>query len=330
MKAERFVAIGHITNDLATPGIPFDHLGGAVSYSAVTAKRLGSEAHIITKAPDDHPYVRELRHTGVKVHILPSKIDRITTFKNIYDSARNRQQVVTDKQEPITKKDYDSDQFPKEILNNATVLVAPVIEEVDSGFLQQLQKVKLLGLSPQGYFREVGPGGKVVQKRWSELYKYLSGVDITILSQDDIIINNQLDNQLLQEIIEQSFHVILTKGDKGSTNYINGEVEFEAGAFFLKEDEVDDLTGAGDVFSGAYLTELMKAGATSQTAAFAANLYTALKIMKKSGVGIDSIPNEEQYREFRKEHRERVNQFIFSQTGRKKFYSLSLFKKNAF
>jgi sugar/nucleoside kinase (ribokinase family) len=84
----KFVAVGHIVND----SDPRDHLGGGVSYSAIAAQRLGHEAHIITKCPPDHPYIAGLEHMGVRVHLLPTKLDTITSFKNIYDQGGQRTQ----------------------------------------------------------------------------------------------------------------------------------------------------------------------------------------------------------------------------------------------
>src|SRR5262249_2329259 len=123
--SNRFVAIGHVVNDT----VPKDHLGGAVAYSAVAARRLGYETHIITKCSPDHPYVTDLKEMGVQVHPLPTRLDRITSFHNVYDQNDRRKQRVTDVQEPISLADFPS--FPHTILNDATVLVAAVIGEVD-------------------------------------------------------------------------------------------------------------------------------------------------------------------------------------------------------
>jgi sugar/nucleoside kinase (ribokinase family) len=76
--SKRFVAIGHVVNDSA----PEDHLGGGVAYSAVAARRLGYEAHVITKCPPDHRYVADLKQMGVDVHPLPTRRDTITSFDN--------------------------------------------------------------------------------------------------------------------------------------------------------------------------------------------------------------------------------------------------------
>jgi hypothetical protein len=157
----KFVAVGHIVNDIA----PHDHLGGGVSYSAIAAQRLGHEAHIITKCPPDHPYIADLQHMGVRVHALPTKLDTITSFENIYDQDGKRTQRVREVQEPITRADLPF--FPQNLLKDATVLIAPVIHEVDMDLYPVLARSKMLAVAPQGYFRALNPDGKVTQERWA-------------------------------------------------------------------------------------------------------------------------------------------------------------------
>src|SRR4051794_24184719 len=99
---KKFVAIGHITNDTE----PTDHLGGSVAYLAVAAKRLGLEAHIITKSPPKHPYITQLKKLGITVHSLPSSLATITTFKNSYDQNGRRIMLCLSQQEHIGEKDF--------------------------------------------------------------------------------------------------------------------------------------------------------------------------------------------------------------------------------
>jgi sugar/nucleoside kinase (ribokinase family) len=322
------VAIGHMTIDRPDEVVPQDHLGGGVSYSAVTAARLGHDAHIITKGYND-VYVKDLESMGVTVHVLPSKVDRMTIFKNEYDTDGKRQQIVEERQEPITMEDYMSNNFPIDILNKATVIVAPVIGEVDVRLFPKLRGAKLLGLIPQGYFREVGTDGMVSQKRWSGFNPYLDNVDVTVLSEEDIIIANNFDQRLFEQIASESLSTVLTKGKRGASVYLGNILDHEVNAFLLKKSEENDFIGAGDVFAGAFFTELLKENATYKSASTAATFYAALKIMKLSGVGINSIPTEEQYREFKKEQKERIKEFLRKQIGRKKVYRLSLFEPTA-
>jgi sugar/nucleoside kinase (ribokinase family) len=309
------VVIGHVTNDIT----PHEHLGGGVSYAAVTAERRGFKTHMITKLPPDHPYVKDLRSMGIIVHVLPSKSKDIITFKNTYDTDGKRQQVVSKRQEPITREDYQLDEFPKDILNNATVIAAPVIGEVDPGLFPIFKKSKFFGLLAQGNLRAVGPDGKVFQKRWpKEFDQYLNDVDVTVLSDEDMTINEKFDEDLLRSIAHESDYVALTRGAKGATIYKYGSIDFETGAFALEPKEIDDPTGAGDLFGTIFITELVKENSNLKKSALTATLFSALKIMKRAGIGIDSIPTKKQFIDFKKEYDERIKEFYEREKSRKR------------
>jgi sugar/nucleoside kinase (ribokinase family) len=230
----KFVAVGHIVNDTA----PYDHLGGGVSYSAIAARRLGHEAHIITKCPPDHPYIADLEHMGVRIHLLPAKLDTITSFENIYDHDGNRTQHVREVQEPITCADLPF--FPQDLLKDATVLIAPVIHEVDMNLYPALARGKMLAVAPQGYFRARNSDGKVTQERWLGFEDFLRHAHATIFSDKDIAIGSDtVDDKLLKSIVDECSLVALARGAKGASMYHEGAA-FEFGVLSLQRDE--DIT----------------------------------------------------------------------------------------
>jgi sugar/nucleoside kinase (ribokinase family) len=300
----KFVAVGHIVNDTA----PHDHLGGGVSYSAIAAQRLGHEAHIITKCPPDHPYIADLRHMGVRVHPLPTKLDTITSFENIDDQDERRTQRVCEVQEPITCADLPF--FPQDLLKDATVLVAPVIHEVDTELFPALARSKMLAVAPQGYFRARNSDGKVTQKRWAGFQGFLRHAHVTIFSDKDIAIGSDtVDDELLKAIVDECSLVALTRGAKGASIYREGTA-FEFGALSLHRDETNDLTGAGDTFAAALVTELAR-GTELRAAAVSAAFFAALKIRGAGrGSGIDAIPTLEEVTQFAEANPRRVQCFL--------------------
>jgi sugar/nucleoside kinase (ribokinase family) len=300
----KFVAVGHIVNDTA----PHDHLGGGVSYSAIAARRLGHEAHIITKCPSDHPYIADLEHMGVRVHPLPTKLETITSFENIYDQDGKRTQHVPEVQEPITCADLPF--FPRDLLKNATVLIAPVIHEVDMNLYPALARSKMLAVSPQGYFRALNPDGKVTQERWRGFEGFLRHAHATIFSDKDIAIGSDtVDDKLLKSIVDECSLVALTRGAKGASIYREGAA-FEFGVLSLQRDETHDLTGAGDTFAAALVTELAR-GTALRAAAVSAAFFAALKIRGVGrGSGIDAIPTLEEVAQFAEANPQRVRCFL--------------------
>ena len=302
--SEKITAIGHITKDKAYPE---DVIGGGVSYSMEAINRFGLKGAIITKIPEGHRFIQDLQAHGISVITLPTNSDEITTFRNDYDDNKNRTQTVSARQESITLTDISS--LSNEQLDSSWILVAPVISEVETNVIPKLAEHGLVAVTPQGYFRETGDNGVIFQKEWSGFEHDLSFAAVTILSNDDIAIGGILNEGLLNRLATSSRSLILTKGEKGSDFYENGEKVFSVSAFHLDPSEIKDLTGAGDTFAAAYLAKYLKTKSAYESAVFA-SLVAAIKIMAISGRGIDSIPTKEQIEEFVLANQNRVKEFL--------------------
>src|SRR5687768_2280409 len=87
-----YLVLGHVTKDLVGEGEDASP-GGTVTYSAITAQRLGLQAAIVTAcAPQDDHLLDAARREGVWVHVVDSP--STTTFRNIYDEEGKRTQVI--------------------------------------------------------------------------------------------------------------------------------------------------------------------------------------------------------------------------------------------
>lgn len=302
-----FVAIGHITNDSQ----PTDHLGGGVSYSGMVAERSGLKTSILTKCRENDPYVNYLRERGIDVYVAPSKLDTITTFANIYDKEGNRKQKVSTIQETITAEDLN--ELSPGLLNGAVALVAPVIDEVDMSVFPALKEQgATVAVTPQGYFREAASDGTVLQKRWDGFTKYLPYTSAVVFSNEDLTNGGKVDRGLQREIVEASPLAVMTLGGEGVIIYEQGKDPVEVPAFPLYPTEIVDLTGAGDTFTARLLI-----GAEDKpraTAAAEAHVYTAVKLMGRNGLGLDSIPTEGQVAAFARTHQDRVEEY-FAKNG---------------
>ena len=297
MVGQKFVAIGHITDDI----YPKAHLGGGVSYSAVTAAKLGLDAHIITKCPPNHPYIKKLNDLGVTVHVLPSSLNIITTFNNKYDLQGKRKQIVTEIQESISLKDKIS--IPRQILKDSIIVVAPVTSsDVDVRLFPDFARYGSLNIIPQGYFRNISKDGAVVQTKWKIFEKHISNIKIAVLSEEDIILQPEIINKLPL--------VVLTQGAKGATVYRKGREICKTKAFPLLKKELVDFEGAGDVFAAVFIVEMIKNQENIKAASVAAGLFAAVKIAGISGIGVDSIPSGEQVKEFLNKHSKPVKHMV--------------------
>lgn len=271
MTKKSFTAIGHIVNDIE----PHDHLGGGVSYASIAAAKLGYKASIITRCPPDHPYIEELRQLGVTVHILPIKNNTITSFSNIYDAHGQRTQHVTEQQDPITLADLE--ELGKFLEQDSIILAAPVIGEVDMQLFPHLAQYGTLAVTAQGYFRHIEQDGRVTHRLWKGFEDYLTFCKMVIFSEEDISINGKRNTTLLKKITNACKMIVLTQGAHGATVYQQGQDPLHTDAIPLKDSEIIDFTGAGDVFAAAFITEYAKSGDV-KAASLAAHNYAALKL----------------------------------------------------
>ena len=75
--APDFLAVGHVTRDIVPGGYT---AGGAVTYSAVTALRMGLASAVVTSAAPDVDLRSEMPGIDVRVSVSAET----TTFENLY------------------------------------------------------------------------------------------------------------------------------------------------------------------------------------------------------------------------------------------------------
>ena len=224
-----FLAIGHIPKDLTPDGFT---LGGAVTFGALAAKRLGLSPAVVTSVGSDV----ELSHTlsGIPVHVVPSS--QTTTFLNTYVSGR-RTQYIKEVGGRISASDV-----PSEWLAAPLVMLGPLAQEVDAG-LVKLFPQSIVVASIQGWLRQWDDEGKVSSCSWSGK-DVLPYVDAAILSIDDIE-----DTAALDAWKDLTSVLIFTQGSEGIDVHFEGAWH-QVNAYPVNE---VDPTGAGDVFAAAYL-----------------------------------------------------------------------------
>ncbi len=255
--------IGHLTRDISADGYT---IGGAVSYSGITARRLGAEVSVLTRAhPDD---VRFLEAEGIQVYNLPTQV--YTTFHNVYHKDIRIQQVLA-VAGPIMEKEV-----PPEIYEADVLLLAPVAQEVDPAIAVHARNT--LAATPQGWMREWDLQGKVYPIPWYSSGRILPFLDIIIFSDQDLV----GDLSILPTIIDSVPLVAITRAAKGCVLYDRGQ---RCQVHTRPAREID-ATGAGDTFAAAFLVELMR-GRSPHQAAYFANVTASLSI---EAIGLGGIP----------------------------------------
>ena len=97
-----YLVIGHITRDISNGKVT---TGGCAYYGAVTARKLGISAAMVTSCPNDFGFPKDLE--GVEITTIPSR--DVTAFINDYvtrNGSFNRTQTIISTAKNITISKY--------------------------------------------------------------------------------------------------------------------------------------------------------------------------------------------------------------------------------
>ena len=262
-----FVAIGHVTRDLLPEG--GWRLGGAVTYAALTATRLGLRAAIVTSAPPDLLSALAAILPDIPLSVITSS--EATTFENIYTPV-GRQQVLHSRAAPLTL-----DHVPAAWRDAPIVLLAPVAQEVDAN-LATIFPVSIVAATPQGWLRQWDERGHVSPTPLAhpELLPHLQAL---ILSREDV---PPPADTLIGAWAENVPIIAVTNGPEGAHLWENG---MKSGPFAGYPAREVDPTGAGDVFAAAFLCALHESGNAAAAVDFA-NRVAACSVERSGSEGI--------------------------------------------
>jgi len=263
-----FLTVGHASRDVLPDG--GYRIGGTVAYASITAARLGRRPAVLTRAAIDFPVAASL--PGVQVRHLPSPLT--TTFENVYGPT-GRHQVIHAVADPLRCGDV-----PEEWKAVPVVLLGPLAQEIQPDMVGCFRG--LVGAIPQGWMRQWDDQGYVTSRRWASAGRVLSGVGVLVLSEEDL----GGDLTPLEEYVALCPIVVLTSGWQGASVFLEGR-RYEVPP--RPTHEVDP-TGAGDVFTAAFLIRFQETN-DALVAAHFANVVASFSVDQ---VGTQSIPTREQ------------------------------------
>jgi sugar/nucleoside kinase (ribokinase family) len=242
-----FLVIGHVAKDVVPGGW---RLGGTAAYASVQATRLGLRAAVVTSAPGSIDLAALL--PGVEVHRVPSR--RATTFRNCYHDG-HRSQFLLAQARSLALTDV-----PDAWRTAPIVILGPVCSEVPPE-ATSLFPQSLLGVSAQGWLRELGPQQRVTRRAWPDSPSWQAAAALFV-SEDDL----DGDTGSLDRWTATFPVVAYTQSSRGACLHVNGRWS-HIDAF--PEREVDP-TGAGDIFATAFLARLSETSDLALAARFAA------------------------------------------------------------
>lgn len=229
------VAIGHVTIDIVEGE---RRLGGAVSYAALTAHRLGVNTGVVTSAGRDFPFWE--RFTSLYTKAIESPC---TTELEHHFVEGKRRQRVRQLARPIESEHLTG--LP--LAADAAVLYCPVVHEIEAP-LSRLAPRGLVAVAPQGFFRRWDDSGWISIGEWHEAERALADVDAVCMSEEDA----PVPEELAERFTGRAF--VITRGRRGCRVYSGADV-FDFPAVPARE---VDATGAGDVFAAAFVVALQR------------------------------------------------------------------------
>lgn len=242
--------IGHLTIDLLKGNCGSSKLpGGPAYYTSIAGKSMNLTVTTITKVGLDYPssFLDKLKSYGVEVKLTTAQRPT-TTFEIEYDGDRRMR---------LLKKCVD---YTLEDLNQQFgrgLHLGPVAGEIPSKVASQaMRKAEFTSIDVQGFIRSFDEEGKITLRpsvdnilTKAELIKCSLEEARAITGETDPEASLRKLSTLGPEI------VILTLGPQGALMAIDGK-GYRGPAYPWVE--VRDVTGAGDVFIGAFLAGVLK------------------------------------------------------------------------
>jgi sugar/nucleoside kinase (ribokinase family) len=264
------LVVGHVTRDEVDGGV---RLGGAASYAALAAARLGFQTCLVTVAPPEDPLLDPLRRAPrLQIHCVASEV--MTTFALEY-AGTERRLWLRRRARPLAIGDV-----PAAWLHPPVAYVGPVAGECDAALVNGLQ-ARFVGAGLQGWLRRTDADGRVEPARLAEAPEIGEppALNVAIVSEED----HPAVEGVAQACVARGAAVAITRGARGATLWTRKE-RIDVPAAPAREVEP---TGAGDVF-GVVLTLELAAGKPLLAAGRAAAAAAARVV---EGPGLGTLPD---------------------------------------
>lgn len=260
--------------------------GGTVWYAALFLAGLGRRVAVV--GIGDDKLKRRLARRGVDVRHF-SDAGPVTVFENTYSAGVRKQRAWAG-------GDIDRADVPQAAFDAPGLLVGPVLQEVDPAIMHTARSGCLM-LDAQGFLRQLSTAGDVILRMTPDAETALRHCDILkVDAREAAVITATGDIESAGRHLYRMGPrtVIITQGRDGAFFY--------DGTRFMQirapEVDVVDPTGAGDVFSAAFLVRYIASGNLAAAGRFA---VTAAALSTR-GFGASALPSETEISSLMKRH----------------------------
>jgi sugar/nucleoside kinase (ribokinase family) len=254
-----YLVVGHVSRDVKGDGYV---AGGTVVYSALAAQAMGCRTAVLTSTSPDYDLTDLF--PGISIRNIPAQ--QSTTYKNTYHQGRRQQQILG-----VAAK-ITAENVPYEWRRASIVHLGPIANEIESDLIDLFTN-SLVGLTPQGWYREWDERGRISSHEWSGATKVMPLAAAVIISMEDLP-----DKATFDRVLQLSPLVVLTQQAGGCTIFFRGESR-QIPAPVVTE---VNPTGAGDIFATAFLVRLHQTKGNPWEAGDFANRVAACSVANDS------------------------------------------------
>jgi sugar/nucleoside kinase (ribokinase family) len=149
------------------------------------------------------------------------------------------------------------DEASRKLLSQADILVvAPLAPNYPADYVRELLDAVpsscLKVCCPQGYFREVHGDGTITPREFVEAEGLVSRFDLVLLSEEDH--PTATEQALAWKKQAPRTHIIVTQGPRGAALALDSQLS-PVPTKPIKQEDIVDSVGCGDVFSAAVMCE---------------------------------------------------------------------------
>ena len=254
MKNYDTLILGPISKDIiVTPQQKLSCPGGAVLYSAITAKRINSSIIALTKLSTKDIALLDV-FAKYKVPIIHKPSKQTTSFTLIYDSEDRERRTckVTNIAEPFELND-----IPKDIKANLYYFGGLIEGDFPEELVHEVSKTGKIAIDVQGFLR-VNENGKLVFKDWQRKREILPIVSFlkTDAAEAEILTGKTDRDEAIRALVDMGAKEIMLTHSSEVLAYAEGNVYHAE----FKAKNLSGRTGRGDTCFAAYLTQRLHKG----------------------------------------------------------------------
>ncbi|TFG00775.1 MAG: hypothetical protein EU541_01215 [Promethearchaeota archaeon] len=296
-----FFFIGHIAIDTVIKrGKEYKKsLGGSVCYCSLSLKEYvkNIDVSIISNFNKDSPqktFLDQFKCNAIDLNPIKYIKSANTEFiLDYFDHSRNL--TLKSKAPDLKVKEIPNRYFDKSV---DSVVFVPICNEISYDYVSKMHKIypnAIFGIDVQGFIRKISPQGKVSllhdKEKMDNLTKIINLLGEKLIlkgSEEEMkIISNENDYEKVMNYFKQYSSIsIMTLGEKGSIISKKGEFDIKVPAYKAKQ--VEDETGAGDVYLAIFLYEFLnssKKWSDIKKAGYLASAAASFGVEKKGATG---------------------------------------------